>query len=81
VSHPEMRMVGAAIGVSYPFSIFSELWCMLVSVWFHNLVIYAQRLQDLNFVCLMFWKWNSLRTRKALKMGITVLETEGSRGT
>jgi hypothetical protein len=29
--------------------------CMLVSVCFHNLVTYAQRLQDLYSECLMFW--------------------------
>jgi hypothetical protein len=29
--------------------------CMLVSVCFHNLVTYAQRLQDLYSACLMFW--------------------------
>jgi hypothetical protein len=28
--------------------------CMLVSVCFHNLVTYAQRLQDLYSACLMF---------------------------
>jgi hypothetical protein len=28
---------------------------MLVSVCCHNLVTYAQRLQDLNSACLMFW--------------------------
>jgi hypothetical protein len=28
--------------------------CMLVSVCCHNLVTYAQRLQDLNSACLMF---------------------------
>jgi hypothetical protein len=40
VSHPEMRLVSAAIGTSFHFS-FWELWCMLVSVCFHNLLIYA----------------------------------------
>jgi hypothetical protein len=34
---------------------FWELWCTLVSVCFHNLVTYAQRLQDLYSACLMFW--------------------------
>jgi hypothetical protein len=29
--------------------------CMLVTVCFHNLVTYAQRLQDLYSACLMFW--------------------------
>jgi hypothetical protein len=29
--------------------------CMLVSVCFHNLVTFAQRLQDLYSACLMFW--------------------------
>jgi hypothetical protein len=32
-----------------------EKLCMLVSVCFHNLVTYAQRLQDLYSACLMFW--------------------------
>jgi hypothetical protein len=35
---------------------FWELQCMPVSVCFHNLVTYAQRLQDLHCACLMFWK-------------------------
>jgi hypothetical protein len=42
VSHPEMRLVSAAIGASFHFS-FRELWCMLIFC-FHNLVTYAQRL-------------------------------------
>jgi hypothetical protein len=54
VSHPEMRLGSAAIGASFHFP-FWELWCMLVSVCFHNLVTYAQRLQDLYSACLMFW--------------------------
>jgi hypothetical protein len=54
VSHPEMRLVSAAIGTLFHFP-FWELWCMLVFVCFHNLVTYAQRLQDLYSACLMFW--------------------------
>jgi hypothetical protein len=42
------------LGPSFHFP-FWELWCMLVSVCFHNLVTYAQRLQDLYSACLMFW--------------------------
>jgi hypothetical protein len=34
---------------------FWELWCMLVSVCFHSLVTYPQRLQDLYSAFLMFW--------------------------
>ena len=38
-----------------PLSFISRSKCMLVSVCFHNLVTYAQRLQDLYSACLMFW--------------------------
>jgi hypothetical protein len=47
MSHSEMKLVSAAIGASFPFSLFRHIWCMLVFVCFHNLVTYAQRLQDL----------------------------------
>jgi hypothetical protein len=46
--------VSAANGTSFHFP-FWELWYMLVSVCFHNLVTYAQKLQDLYSACLMFW--------------------------
>jgi hypothetical protein len=52
VSHPEMRLVSAASWRIIPFW---EIWCTLVSVRFHNLMTYAQRLQDLYSACLMFW--------------------------
>jgi hypothetical protein len=42
------------LGASFHFP-FWELWCILVSVCFHNLVTYAHRLQDLCSACLMFW--------------------------
>jgi hypothetical protein len=41
------------LGASFHFP-FWELWCMLVSVCFHNLVTYAQWLRDLYSACLMF---------------------------
>jgi hypothetical protein len=43
---------------------FWVLWCMLVSVCFHNLVTHAQRLQDLYSVCLMFWMHTPTRPRR-----------------
>jgi hypothetical protein len=42
------------LGASFHFP-FWELRCMLVSVCFHNLVTFSQRLQDLYSACLMFW--------------------------
>jgi hypothetical protein len=42
VSHPEMRLVSAAVGASFHFP-FWELWCILVSVCFHNLMWLAHR--------------------------------------
>jgi hypothetical protein len=35
-----------AVGASFYFP-FWEFWCMLVSVWFHSLVTFTHRLQDL----------------------------------
>jgi hypothetical protein len=54
VSHPEIILVSAAIGASFPFPLFEDFGACWFSMCFHNVVINAQRLQDLFSACWMF---------------------------
>jgi hypothetical protein len=53
VPHPKMSCLCCHWRI-IPIFPFENFWCMQVSVCFHNLVTYAQRLQDLYSACLMF---------------------------